>query len=321
MGNSAIGGYFQLELNKNNTFPHPNLIHLNSARNCLEYILENRMYKKIYIPYFTCDVLLEPITKLDIEYDFYDVDNFLEPIFDYEKIQEDEAFLVTNYFGIKTKFIENLSKKSKNLIVDNAQAFYAMPIYGMDTFYSPRKFVGIADGGLLATNLISNKSFDIDVSYHRMSHLLKRIDLSAEDAYSDFIVNDKTLENQEIKLMSNITKAILSNLDYNSILRIRRENYMYLEDNLKLMNLLNIDLDKEDVPMIYPFRVKKSKLLREKLISEKIYCATYWPNVLEWCDFNVNSYHLTEEIIALPIDQRYSIEDMQKIIHYVERLN
>lgn len=113
MENKAIGGYFQLELYGNKTFPYSNLIHLNTARNCLEYILRTRRYEKIYLPYFTCDVLLEPINKVNIDYQFYDIDDSLEPIFDYNKIGENEAFLITNYFGIKTQFIEDLSKRIK----------------------------------------------------------------------------------------------------------------------------------------------------------------------------------------------------------------
>ncbi|HFK5575098.1 TPA: hypothetical protein ACG0AX_003469, partial [Elizabethkingia anophelis] len=150
----AIGGYFQLELCENKPFQYSDLILLNTARNCLEYILRAKGYKKIYIPYFTCDVLLEPINKLNIDYQFYDIDDSLEPIFDYDRVGGNEVFLATNYFGIKTKFIEDLSSKVKNLIIDNAQAFFAKPLLGIDTFYSPRKFVGVSDGGILATKKI-----------------------------------------------------------------------------------------------------------------------------------------------------------------------
>ncbi|CAM3770774.1 DegT/DnrJ/EryC1/StrS aminotransferase family protein [Elizabethkingia occulta] len=317
MENKAIGGYFQLELYGNKTFPYSNLIHLNTARNCLEYILRTRRYEKIYLPYFTCDVLLEPINKVNIDYQFYDIDDSLEPIFDYNKIGENEAFLITNYFGIKTQFIEDLSKKNKNLIVDNAQAFFAEPSLEIDTFYSPRKFVGVSDGGFLATNQLLENSLETDYSCDRMSHLLKRIDSSAEDGYPDFVANDKILENQEIKLMSHLTRTILLSIDFERIKKQRRENYLFLNEHLKSSNFLKIELDQKDVPMVYPYRVKNAKEIRNILIAKKIYCATYWPNVLEWSDYSVNSYHLTSEIIALPIDQRYNQSDMIKIIEII----
>ena len=60
-----------------------------------------------------------------------------------------------------------------------------------------------------------------------MSHLLKRIDSSAEDGYPDFVANDKILENQEIKLMSHLTRTILLSIDFERIKKQRRENYLF----------------------------------------------------------------------------------------------
>ena len=103
--NNAIGGYFGLEVSKSRSY-HPETISLNTARNALEYVLRARRYTKVYIPYFTCDVILEPLNKLKISYEFYDIDNNLEPIFNYSDIGPDEGFLITDYFGIKTVFIK-----------------------------------------------------------------------------------------------------------------------------------------------------------------------------------------------------------------------
>ena len=60
-----IGGYFSLELPHYGEY-HKDAIRLNTGRNCLEYILRVRNYKKVYIPYYTCDVVLEPFKKLGI---------------------------------------------------------------------------------------------------------------------------------------------------------------------------------------------------------------------------------------------------------------
>lgn len=317
MSTKSIGGYFELELPNTVNDWGKDFIELNSARNCLEYILLARKSTKIYLAYYTCDVLLEPIKKLNINYEFYDIDFNLEPIFDYSKIKDSEIFLYTNYFGIKDKFINILCERLfDKIVIDNAQGFFSLPITGVDTFYSPRKFVGVADGGLLSSNKRINLDFEKDESYDRMSHLLKRIDLSAEEAYLDFCTNDRSLENQPIKLMSNLTKKILSTLNFDDIKKRRKENFAFLNEKLKENNLLKIDISEDSVPMVYPFRTK-NKDLKKQLINKKIYCATYWPNVFEWCSEDTNSYILAEEIIALPIDQRYSINDMKKILENV----
>ena len=313
----AIGGYFGLELSESkNLLFNNDMIALNSARNCLEYILITRKYKLLYIPYFTCSVLLEPLKKLGISYEFYDVDDNLEPIFNYSFIDENKGFLYTNYFGIKDQFITRVANKIPNLIIDNAQSLFSSPLERIDTFYSPRKFLGVADGGFLSINEKLIKDFDRDLSFDRMSHLLKRIDISPEYGYQDFCVNDQSLENQPIKLMSNLTCKIFSGIDQDFVRKRRKENFNFLHDVLEEKNILNINIHDHSIPMIYPFRTK-DLTLKKKLISEKIYCATYWPNVFEWAEKDKNSYILAEEIIALPIDQRYSIKEMEEILKHV----
>ena len=128
-----IGGYFSLELPMKEEL-HKNAIRLNTGRNCLEYILRARQYRKVYIPYYTCEVILEPFKKLGIQYEFYHVDVHLE-IKDSPLLKEDEALLYVNYYGLKQRYVEKLAEKvGKCLIVDNTQAFYAKPIPGIDTF-------------------------------------------------------------------------------------------------------------------------------------------------------------------------------------------
>ena len=52
---NTIGGYFELELKKNREYLHSNSIKLNLARNALLYLLKANNYKKIFIPFFTCE--------------------------------------------------------------------------------------------------------------------------------------------------------------------------------------------------------------------------------------------------------------------------
>ena len=102
----AIGGYFSLELPLREEY-HKDAIRLNTGRNCLEYILRARKYEKVYIPYYTCEVILEPFKKLDIPYEFYHVDINFE-IRDKFSIKAGEGLLYTNYFGLKQRYVEHL---------------------------------------------------------------------------------------------------------------------------------------------------------------------------------------------------------------------
>ncbi len=313
----SIGGYFELELCKGEHY-HKDALKLNTARNCFEYVLRVRHYSKVFIPYYTCEVMLEPIRKLEINYEFYHINELLEPVF-LPEIGSTEAFLYINYFGLKQNCVKLLAKKyGDHLIIDNAQAFFAEPLKGIDTFYSARKFFGVADGAYLYTNQKLEMDLEHDVSSDRMSHLLKRIDMGAEAGYMDFRNNEDSLCNQDIKLMSKLSKAILSGIDYESAKRQRRENYDFLDKALTDFNQHHLVLEDDAVPMVYPC-FTDNVLLKQKLIDSKVFVATYWPNVQKWCGQGDLECGIARKTIFLPIDQRYEGEEMQIIVKLINK--
>lgn len=316
--NSPIGGYFELELRKGEHY-HKNAIRLNTASNCFEYVLRARNYAKVYIPYYTCEVMLELIRKLQIKHEFYHINEQLEPA-SLPKLNANEAFLYTNYFGLKQECVKRLAMEyGKQLIVDNAQAFYAKHIDGIDTFYSARKFFGVPDGAYLYSDKPLQQEFEQDCSYDRMAHLLKRIDLGPETGYQDFRTNEELLCNQEIKRMSRLTEAFLCGIDYESAKRKRRENYAFLENALKDSNLIHLKMDDEDVPMVFPYLVENGESLKKKLIENKIFVATYWPNVKEYCCEDLLEYWLMDRLVPMPIDQRYGMNEMNRTIETIKK--
>ncbi|PCH68709.1 MAG: hypothetical protein COC06_09055 [Bacteroidales bacterium] len=306
----AIGGYFELERVGGKEF-YPHLLKLNTGRNCLEYLIRAGNFKKIYLPMFSCKVLLEPINKLDIEYEFYSIDQNLNPVLT-KLPKQDEVLLYINYFGIKDLAVIELNHQVENLIIDNSQAFFSNSVSDLGTFYSARKFFGVPDGAYLLSNLNLKIELKRDFSWDRMGHLLKRLELGAESGYSDFRENSIKLSQQPILQMSELTKSLLSQIDYSKAKQRREENFLYLHQQLSGINQLDLtDLDVNG-PMVYPLYVENENL-RKKLIQNKIFVASYWPNVLEECPSNSLDYKLAKYILPLPVDQRYTIEDMERI--------
>lgn len=312
----SIGGYFELELSNVSKEFHSDAICLNTARNAFEYILKAKKIKKLFLPYFTCDVLLQPLHKLKLPYQFYSINENLEPIFDFTDLMDGDAFLYTNYFGLKDNYVKKLSLMSERLIIDNAQSFYSMPLKKVPTFYSARKFFGVADGAYLYNVKKIEQPTEQDVSFERMKHLLVRKDVSAEAGYSIFSENDKSLQDQSIKIMSKLTQNILKTIDYEFTANKRIENFLYLHKALNSSNQFTLVLEEGSVPMVYPYW-NKDKKLKKVLLENKIYTASYWPNVLEWCDKNSLEYQLANEVIYLPIDQRYTNKEMELIVKVI----
>lgn len=315
-----IGGYFELELPVCGGFLHDDGVLLNSGRNALEYVLRALGgVSHVHIPYYTCDVILEPLDKLGIPYSFYHVNQNLE--FDeLPTLQNDEFLIYTNYFGIKDEYVKTLARSyGSQLIVDNAQAWFSQPIMGINTIYSPRKFVGIPDGGVAyCIKNTDEKSYEQDVSYDRCSHLLKRMDIGSSEGYADFKSNSNKLSGQPIKLMSNMTRKMLSSIDFEVVKNRRRENFKYLQEHLENMNCLETpSINTFACPMVYPY-LTNDLSLRQRLIENKVFVATYWPNVFEWCKPEDWEYKLAESTVFIPIDQRYGVEDMKRIIDTIK---
>ncbi len=308
---NAVGGYFELELRQGGHY-HQEAVRLNTARNSFEYVLRARHYAKVYIPYYTCEVMLEPIHKLGVDHVFYSINEALEPV-GLPELKEREAFLYTNYFGLKQQCVKRLAEVyGSRLIVDDAQAFYAEPIHGIDTFYSARKFFGVPDGAYLYTDKKLEQDLEQDVSFERMEHLLKRIDLGAEDGYQDFRRNDDSLCQQPIKRMSKLTETILGGIDYEMAKQKRRLNYAVLDEALKATNRIRLELEDEAAPMVYPYWTDDVSL-KQRLIENKAFVATYWPNVKEWAKKGMLEHELSETLIPVPVDQRYGMKEMELI--------
>ena len=302
-----IGGYFELEIDSkfNNI---SNNIALNCARNCLRYIIKAFQIKEVYVPYYTCPVVWQSIKKENCNINFYHIDEKFMPTMEFP---ENSYILYTNYFGICAKNTKDLAAKYKNLIVDNAQAFY-MPKYGIASFNSIRKFFGVPDGALLQTDEILNENIEQDVSYERFSHLVKRLDVNAQFGYQDFCRNDDSFNNENIKTLSKITTKIFNSINTEQAKEKRLENFNYLHKYLSEENKLKLLLDKEDVPMVYPYLIE-DETLRAKLIKNKIYVATYWdPQPI-----NTQEGFFQKYILPLPIDQRHNTEDLKKILEVI----
>lgn len=299
-------------------FPHPEGILLNTGRNALEYILRSiGDVKGVYLPYYTCEVVLEPLKKLHIPWGFYHINASFEMV---ENIhpQKGEYIIVNNYFGIKDAYILSLVEKyGESLIVDCAQALFAKPLKGIKSFYSTRKFVGVADGGIAYLSNLPHgrvRVNEIECTVDHDTHLYKRKQFGAEAGFADYQANEVKLDNQPIRWMSDTTKRILNNIDFDRVVARRRKNFEYLHSALIDRNFLVLPaLDSYVCPMVYPFVPRIDKNLRKELIDNKIFVAKYWPNVHKQSNYMLE-YDLATRVIPIPCDQRYKETEMQQII-------
>lgn len=146
-----IGGYIELD-NYSLPMMHEEGLKLNCGRNCLRYLIRAKNIKKIALPYFFCDSVINVCLEEKIEVIYYNINEYFYP---HEIVIDDETWLyLVNFYGqLSIEYIKELSKiYSNKLIIDNAQAYFELPVKNVDTIYTCRKFFGVPDGGILFTN-------------------------------------------------------------------------------------------------------------------------------------------------------------------------
>ena len=312
-----IGGYIEMSKGREIEY-HKNAIALNSGRSCIEYLIRAKKIKKMFIPYFLCSSIRGLCEKCGCEYELYNILRDFTPDLNVVP-KENEYILVINYYGqITEKTIDDIKTKYQNIIVDNTQDFFRMPQDNTDTIYSCRKFFGVPDGAYLYSNSFIDDEVETDISYQKMQFLMGRLELGAEEFYPEYVKNNSTFAKENMKYMSVLTHTLLGNEDYNFVKNKRTENFEFLHSKLENKNKLKLIVP--NGPFMYPLLLENGEAVKRKLIEKKIFVPTLWPAVFDVCkDESVESYY-SKNIVPLPIDQRYGIEEMKYILEVLRNV-
>ncbi|MBR3606320.1 MAG: hypothetical protein IKL51_01930 [Lachnospiraceae bacterium] len=314
--NKEIGGYLNLDIYTGDLY-HKDVLLLNTGRGCLRYLIQKRNIKCIWMPYFLCDTVIDACQKEKVDLKFYRINESFIP----EKIELDENdwLYFINYYGqFSNADIKKIVNKYERVIVDSTHAFFQKPLENIDTIYSCRKFFGVSDGGLLSSKLDMDNRLIFDLSAHRMSHILGAFEKETSMFYKDFLKNEEAFSQLPPMRMSKLTENILRAIDYDKIKKKRTNNFLILQERLGKKNRLKLKNIKGG--FMYPFWIKNGSKIRRRLIEKKIYIPVLWPNVLEVCQSQEVEYELANNILPLPIDQRYAESDMQYMAQEILKL-
>ena len=305
-----IGGFLDLDLSGSNYFNDSNQLLLSTGRACLNLILKKVKPEKLYIPYFICDTVLEPILLNNIQFEYYSLDKNFDP----KNISSinNGYLLYINYFGIKSKTVKNLIIRYKNkLIIDNSQAFYEKRYKNTWSYNSARKFFGVSDGAFLFSPFKIKNAF-IRNNEVNFNHLLN----DTKNVYENFLHNESILSSK-IKKISKLSEFVLKNINYIKFANARQENFQFLNENLKSINKYQFSLDKSEIPMCYPLLVNEN-VNKKKLHEQNLFVPTFWDRKIKTIKNGfIFEKELPTKLIPLPVDQRYSIKEMKKIVKII----
>ena len=307
-----IGGYIEFE-HYNRPMLYDDGIKLNCGRNALAYLLKVYDIQKIAMPKFMCDSCDGVLKGIEVQY--YSVGIDFKPVI--ENVDEGEWLYVVNFYGqLSEEYLISL-KENYKLIIDNAQAYFNDPMVGVPTLYTCRKFFGVADGAIL----YSDKKIEVeerDESFDRMRFLMGRFERSASEFYLEYVENNHIFAQESIKQMSALTENFLRGIDYEEVCKRRTENFAYLDKKLSSINKLTLSIP--NGPFMYPLYLENGAEVRKQLQARKIFIPTLWPAVFNLCKEDELEYDMAKNILPIPVDQRYGIEEMEYIINEITQL-
>jgi len=304
-----------------------------AGRSALQAIVKDLHGRKsVAMPSWCCDSMIRPFADAGYRIDFYPVFFDGHQIRQEPRLESDVLFLM-DYFGYSSDDTKKISHPC--IIRDMTHSIFSSSYNDADYYFgSLRKWCGVWTGGYAwtddghpLTSAKADKSGYVELRQKAMD--LKRT----------FIENMETGEKGDVQkpflkvfgqaedMLETIGIApavqrdiqVASRLDISTIKQKRRENALSLMGELG-EHLLFPNMTATDCPLFVPVCLPNEKrdALRRKLIQERIYCPIHWP-VSEYHCLDSVTRPLYEEELSLVCDQRYSLEDMERLLRVIKR--
>lgn len=311
-----IGAHFKFEKIVGNVYHNTDLL-LSSGRNCLRYIIKERGIITLFLPYFLCESLSEVALDENVKIIYYHIDDNFMPIgIDEDELNDKTYLYFVNYYGLFRNQITELIDRYKYVIIDNTHDFFDKNDYAADVIYNYRKYFGVPDGACIVSNDLGlNHCYAKGKSLEKVLEMISREETGQYFHYPTFLEADKYFKNEGLCYMSYFTENYVRAINYQEALNKRLENYEKLSMLLSKYNQL--DLGAKQLTYMYPLLVTDGEKLRTYLKENNIYSLRLWANV-DWNGANTEEIKKADNMVLLPIDQRYSDKEMEYIANKVD---
>ena len=329
-----IGGMFGLEeLPVKQYSPAPfltgNSVLMANARSGIAFLIERLSPAHVWMPSYFCDHVLKIVKERAAAIRYYEVNACLAiPSSAWvDDVRENDLVVMVDYFGFPcdSGIKKQVKERGARLLEDASQALLSEGVGGYSDFvlFSPRKFLGVPDGGVLVIrqgSLPETVSLqDSPIEWWQKS-LIASVLRSEFDRHGGSRRWFELFREAEVQApvgayaMSDVSGMLLRHgFDFVKIAGQRVKNYTALAHELGDYALFPI-VPPDVVPVGFPVRVADRDRIRQKFFNHAIYPPVHWPIQGVVPDEYRDSHVLSSEIMTIPCDQRYREQDMDRII-------
>ncbi len=325
------------------------LVYFSLCREALYAIADSlcKTNKRVLLPAYTCDTVITPFKELGWECHYFSVDKNLRMNSDSVRAQYKQhqisLIVVHPYYGMELNqeeeaLLKELHEQGCRIVVDVTQGIYTKQNLDFVDYYvgSYRKWFKVPDGAFLKSKqgaasipqpLVENDDFvavQTSAMYLRGAYFRSQNQLIKD-------ISIKLNKKAEGQIDHHITPHKMSSFSY-SIFKEKREdqcqtsrveNYRYLFENLSKIEEIEVvcrDMGEvKTAPLYFTFYTQDRKALQLALAEEHIYAPVIWPVVYDEVIIDESIRYIYDSLLAIPIDQRYTQEDMAKVVEIINR--
>jgi len=310
---------------------------LATARSAFALLHRTLSPHRVWLPSYLGGSVLPAFERPETDLRFYAIDESLRVangrwLVD---VGQGDAVVFVDYFGFNRweEWGRQASERGAWVIEDACQALLnrSFSRHAHYVILSPRKFVGVPDGGVLIAQGSAALPADPlppappEWWCEALAASVRRADYdlgSGDEGRSWFAMFQKVERTGPVtpSAMSELSAFLLRRgIDWNAVALRRQANYRMLAEALGEFALFP-ELEDSVVPLGFPVRLANRDPVRFHLFSRQIFPPVHWPLEGIVPEAFAGSHLLAREILTLPCDQRYDQDVVTSLIRAVREV-
>ena len=302
---------------------------LHNARSALHALWNKTRPRRVWLPAYVCAEVPAAVPD-GVDARYYPLSETLLPRADFlsEQIQDGDHVLAIDYFGrpASPELVSlALARPDVGWVEDCAHALDPPDSTWADwLLYSPRKLIGVPDGGLLVAGrkalwpLVTSPATDFAFALPSLERFEDRDETDNERWYANYVRQEGAM-GVGLQQMSRLSLEVLKASDPNADSRARRSNFRILHQRLREWAFFP-QAEISFVPLGFPVRVKSAATVAKRLFESRIFAARHWRNLPSDPSMFAVEHRLAQELLTLPCDYRYGEPEMHHVADVVLEL-